>query len=125
MKMVNQAGVGASLAGCVDFNAFTAAGRGIGLCPSADRAPDSKRYVALAITQPAQARCRASWRNCHASSIPSTSATSKLARLGVSLSPGHKAGHKRVLVCVLRPSSLTTHLAERCRKNIRHYAIGL
>ena len=61
---------GASLAGCVDFNAFTAAGRGIGLCPSANRPPDSKRYGALAITQLAQARCRANWRNCHAGSIP-------------------------------------------------------
>jgi hypothetical protein len=60
MKLVNQAGVGASLAGCVDFNEFTAAGRGIGLCPSANRASDSKRNGALAITQPAQARWRAS-----------------------------------------------------------------
>jgi hypothetical protein len=119
MKRANQPGVGASLAGCVDFDYFTAAGRGIGLCPSANRASELKQNVMLAwlpVPQP---------RNCHAGSIPSTSATSKLARLGVSLSPGHKAGHKRVLVCVLRPSSLTTHLAERCRKNIRHYAIGL
>ena len=58
MKMVNQAGVGASLAGCMDFDDFTAAGRGSGLCPSAKRAPGSKRNGSLAIPQPAQVRCR-------------------------------------------------------------------
>jgi hypothetical protein len=58
MKMVNQAGVGSSLAGSVDFDDFTAAGRGSGLCPSAKRAPGSKRNGSLAIPQPAQVRCR-------------------------------------------------------------------
>jgi hypothetical protein len=48
MKLVNQAGVGASLAGCVDFDDFTAAGRGIGLCPSVNRASELKRDVMLA-----------------------------------------------------------------------------
>ena len=64
MKRANQPGVGASLAGCVDFDDFTAAGRGIGLCPSANRASELKQDVTLAwlpVPQP---------RNCHAGSIP-------------------------------------------------------
>ena len=67
MKRANQPGVGASLAGCVDFDYFTAAGRGIGLCPSANRASELKQNVMLAwlpVPQP---------RNCHAGSIPSQS----------------------------------------------------
>ena len=47
MKMVNQAGVGSSLVGRVDFDEFTAARRCSGLCPSANRASDSKRTGAL------------------------------------------------------------------------------
>ena len=47
MKMVNQAGVGSSLVGRVDFDEFTAARRCSGLCPSANRASDSKRNGAL------------------------------------------------------------------------------
>ena len=48
MKRANQPRVGASLAGCVDFDYFTAAGRGIGLCPSANRASELKQNVMLA-----------------------------------------------------------------------------
>jgi hypothetical protein len=60
MKMVNQAGVGASLAACVGFDDFTTVGRGIGLCPSVNRASELKRDGTLAwlpVPQP---------RNCHA-----------------------------------------------------------
>ena len=56
MKLVNQARVGASLVGRVDFDEFKAARRCSGLCPSANRASDWKRNGALAITEPTQAR---------------------------------------------------------------------
>jgi hypothetical protein len=51
MNRANQPGVGASLAGCVDFDYFTAAGRGIGPCPSVNRASELKRDVTLAWLQ--------------------------------------------------------------------------
>jgi hypothetical protein len=70
MKRANQTWAGASLAGCVDFDDFMAAGRCSGLCPSANRASDSQRHGWLAIMQPAQARWRASLRNRRPGSIP-------------------------------------------------------